>query len=111
MKPIAFLLVLLSAFLVIEATRDQISGRAVIFSPTRSFQRYVAERSSEPEQYKNMMSYQWLCASLPAFAALFLLFMIRKQEKLDPLSKTFQGSAAVDELSEYLDAEKRNRKE
>jgi len=110
MKSIAVLLALLSVFLVIEAARDQISGRAIIFSPTRSFQRFVAERSSEPEQYQNMMTYQWFCASLPGFAALFLILKIRKQDKLDPFSKNFQGATAIDELSEYLDAEKRNKK-
>jgi len=109
MKSIAIVLVLLSVFLVIEAARDQISGRAVIYSPTRSFQRFVAERTSAPEQYRNMMTYQWFCAPLPALAGLFLLFVIRKQDRLDPLSKDFQGAAAIDELSEYLDSEKRNK--
>jgi len=109
MKLLAYVLIAFTVLLIIEATRQQISGRADVLAPGRSIQRFTAERDSQPEQYKNLMTYQWIRAVLPGCAALFLLHLIRRQDQLDPLSDSFQGSAAVDELGKYLDDQKKNK--
>jgi len=109
MKLFAYVLLAFTVLLIIEATRQQISGHADVMSPGRSFQRNIAERDSQPEQYRNLMTYQWIRAVLPGCAALFLIHLIRRQDRLDPLSDSFQGTAAIDELGKYLDDKKRNK--
>jgi len=60
------------------------------------------------------MTYQWIRAFLPGLLGFFLLHLIRRANRLDPLSPDFKGKAALDELSDLLDEkeeEKRRRRD
>ncbi len=43
-----------------------------------------------PEQFRNAMTVQWLSASMFIFMGVTLLLLVRRQERLDPLSPEFQ---------------------
>ncbi len=102
MKPFAYGLIIWTLFLTVQAVDQQISGRADVQSPG-SFQRNIAERGTKPEEYKNLMLYQWIRAVLPGSAGVFLLYLIRRSDQLDPFSPHFQGKAAIDDLAKHLD--------
>jgi len=108
MKFLAWGLIVLTVLFTIQAMGQQISGRADV-SAGRSFQRHEADRDREPEEFQNLMSYQWIRAFLPGTAGIFLLYMIRRGDRLDPFSPHFQGGAEIDRLSDYLDEEEHKR--
>jgi len=103
MKYLAYGLIILTLLLAAQAVEQQITGRAEVSSPGRSFRINVADRDSKPEEYTNLMTYQWIRAILPACAGLFLLYLIRRSDRLDPFSPHFQGNAAIDDLSKHLE--------
>ncbi len=109
MKIFSYGLLLLSVCLVIDAVHDEVTGEAVASSPGRGGAIHRIDRGADPEQFRNLMNYQWVRASLPALAGLFFLKMIRRGEQLDPLSPDFQGQDSLDELSDYLDSQRKGK--
>ena len=107
MKYLAYGLIILTLVLAVQAVEQQITGRAEVSSPGRRFRINVADRDTKPEEYKNLMIYQWIRAALPGCAGFFLLYLIRRSDRLDPFSPHFQGSKAIDDLSDYLDNQNR----
>lgn len=110
MKLLAYGLILMTLLFSIQAMEQQISGRADVLTPGRSYSRNTADKETKPEEYRILMTYQWIRAVLPGAAGLFLLHLIRRGERLDPFSPHFQGSAEIDKLSDYLDETKKRER-
>lgn len=103
MKFFAYGLIVLTLVLTIQAVDQQISGRARLALFQESPHQMRADRATHPEEFKNLMIYQWIRAVMPGSAGFFLLYLIRRNDRLDPLSPRFQGEKAIDDLSVELD--------
>jgi len=110
MKILAYTLIVVSLFMLWAAASQESSGHAEAQSPGPSFVEHRENRDANPQSFRNLMTYQWLAASLAGLAGLFLLSLIRSQNQVDPFSPDFQGSDAVDELSATLDEQLKKRK-
>jgi len=109
MKALAYTLIAVSLFMLWSAASQEFSGQAVAQSPDNSFVEHRENRDTNPQSFRNLMTYQWLAASLTGLAGLFLLSLIRSQNRVDPFSPEFQGADAVDELSVTLDQLKKRK--
>lgn len=108
MKALAYTLLVVSLFMLWTAASQEFSGQAVEQSPGESVVEHRENRDANPQSFRNLMTYKWLAASLTGLAGLFLLSLIRNQNRVDPFSPEFQGADAVDELSALDQLEKRN---
>jgi hypothetical protein len=55
------------------------------------------------------MTYQWLRGPVFVCGGLVILGICRRAERLDPFSRTFVGSASLDELERTLKEEEEKR--
>jgi hypothetical protein len=108
MNYVAIALFALSALFGVAAAKDEFDGSVTITSRRSIPKTYT--RAESPEEFRQTMNFYWMRAPLPALAGAFLLWLIRRQDRLDPMSPHFQGSAALDELGEHLDQELAKRK-
>jgi hypothetical protein len=104
MKFFAYGLILLTLVLTIQAVDQLISGRARLALFKQSPRQIGADRATHPEKFKNLMTYQWIRAVMPGTAGFFLLYLIRRNDRLDPLSPRFQGVKAIDDLPTELES-------
>lgn len=84
-------LLLVSLWLVGDAVKETLSGHVDVTPPRGPVQ--MVERSISPEEFRNLMNYQWVRAAIPALLGLALLRFQQRRERLDPLSAAFQGMA------------------
>jgi hypothetical protein len=102
MKIPACLLVLCGALLLLVAAGQEMSGHAIISPPARY--EFISgtgiSRAKDPAGFRNAMFYNWVDASLTLGAGLFLLSLVRRQDRLDPFSPSFQGRKEIDELDD-----------
>jgi len=103
MKFFAYGLIALTLVLIKQAVEQQISGHARLALFKQSPRQMTADRATDPEEFKNLMTYQWIRAVMPGSAGFFLLYLIRRNDRLNPLSPRFQGEKAIDDLSVELD--------
>jgi len=108
MKKIAIALFALSALWGVLAVKAEITGTVTVSSSRRLPKTYSKADSSA--EFRQAMTFYWIRFPLPGLAGFFLLWLIRRQDRLDPFSPHFQGSAALDELSEHLDKELEKRR-
>lgn len=103
MKIVAYIVLLIGVVALVDAGMEQMSGHAKAMSPGRSFHINEANREEHPEEYRNLMSYQWIRAATIMGAGVCLISLIRKADRLDPFSPSFQGGKEIDKLAEHLD--------
>lgn len=72
--------------LLADACVEQASGQAKALSPGRQVRVVEATRSENPEEYKGIMSYQWIRGFALLGCGYFLLSRIRRADRLDPFS-------------------------
>ena len=109
MRALAYLLVLLGCIFIADATYDeQQRGVANAVSP-RGGRHYVISRADDPEQFRNLMAYQWLRGPLFLCGGFIILGFCRRADRLDPFSPDFAGSDALDDLNRTLTEEERRR--
>lgn len=108
MNKIATALFALSALWGVLAVKAEITGTVTV-SSSRSLPKTYAKADS-PAEFRHAMTFYWIRFPLPGLAGFFLLWLIRRQDRLDPSSPHFQGSAALDELGEHLDKELEKRR-
>jgi len=110
-QTVAFILILLGFILLADATYDEHRGVASARSPIRSARLDVVARAQNPSQFRGLMAYQWLRASLPLFAGFILHGMVRRAASSDPFSPEFAGSESLDDLHRILTEEEKKRNE
>jgi hypothetical protein len=64
-----------------------------------------ATRDADPDRFHNYMLYHWFYASLIEGLGFFLFLLVRRQDRLDPLSPNFAGTGAFDELDDEMKKE------
>ena len=97
------------AALLIDIIHEQISGVVGARIPASRFGYAEASKRSAPEQFENIMTYQWYRFVLVVIGCSVYLGIRRRAERTGPNSDDFQGNAALDELSDHLDNECKNR--
>ena len=110
MKPSAHFLIVAGLLLFVLALNDEQRGIASVIPP-RAYTgvRYTAKKVDDPTQFHNLMTYEWIRASLLLGAGIILLTMCRSADKTDPFSPRFAGKRELDELGEELNREKEKR--
>lgn len=111
MRSVAYLLVCLGVLLLITAAYSEHSGIAMAMAPTElSTIVSVAKQTENPEEFRNLMTYEWLESGLTVLAGVVILAFVRRADTLDPLSDRFSGSDAIDELERTLKQEEERRR-
>ncbi len=109
MRVIAYILILLGLILIGDAAYDEHRGIASATSPTRSAQYNIVARSKDPEQFRNLMTYQWVRGALLLLGGLIVIGICQRADRIDPFSPHFAGSDALDDLNRTLTEEERKR--
>ena len=111
MRLLAFALLVWSVFMFVSNIRDEQSGVTIVHMVGgRDPAPEVVNRVDDPEKFRHAMVYQWMFASAPLLLSVVLFGLIRRQDRLDPMSPNFAGNKALDELGEELDRERQRRK-
>ena len=99
------------AFMAITICRHLYSERSGIASYRRSRmdRTIVVKRSERPEEFRNLMNARWLQTSIWIAGGLIVNGFIRRQNRLDPMSPSFQGQRSLDDLGKWLDEENEKR--
>jgi len=105
----AYLLILVGFVFLADAAYDEHGGVADVLSPGRGSQHHVIARADDPDQFRNLMAYQWLHGPLFLFAGFIILGFCRRANRLDPFSPDFAGSDALDDLNHTLTEEEKQR--
>jgi hypothetical protein len=69
----------------------------------------VVKRAENPEEFRHLLNAKWLETAIWAAGGLIIFGFARHQDRLDPMSPTFQGQKSLDDLGKWLDAENENR--
>jgi len=67
------------------------------------------KRDEDPKLFRSVMTYEWLFGTFWICAGLVTSGILRRADKIDPLSATFVGRDALEELDATLDKEQRQR--
>jgi len=94
------------------AARDEGRGVATVTGPTRMgfLNPNRATRAEDPKRFRELMTYEWVAASIYTLAGLVMLGICRRIDRLDPLDPEFRGTDALDDLDRTLDKEERQRR-
>jgi hypothetical protein len=110
MRPVAFFLIGLGLWFFVDAGRDEWREIAEAISP-RGGETMVIPKADDPEQFRNLMVYQWWRGVVVLIAGMVILGIVRRADRLDPFSPDFRGSNALDELDQSLkEQERRHRR-
>ena len=104
-RGLASLGIALSFYLFAAAAHDEQRGMASVVLPAGRGDPVIEIRTEHPEQFHNLMVYQWVRASLVLFGALVIRGMCRRADRTDPFSPDFAGKESLDECERKLDAE------
>lgn len=103
MRFLAYLTALLAIVALTDATREQLDGHAKIFR--RPGQIREEFRTEDTEAYRNLMAYQWIRAAAATGLSLFIFSQLRRANRLEPFSPTFQGKESIEKLGADLEAD------
>ena len=103
MSKVAYLLIAFGILLLVLGVRDEQRGIASVMPPDRNAQRITVTRTGKPEEFHNLMSYQWIRGFVVVAAGMGLLAVCRRIERADTFSPDFAGNAELDEWSRGLD--------
>lgn len=105
-----YVILLLGAWLLIDAVQSQRSGVARAVVPGSRYNIVeTAKRAEDPKAFENLMRYQWSEASIILFVGIVVLMKVRREDSLDPFSENFAGSAAIDELERTLNEKEKEQ--
>jgi len=107
-RAVGIFLVCLSIYLAGHAAYDERRGIAEPpYVPARNYEdfRLKVQRAANPEKFRALMNYEWACPIAFGIAGLLILRIVRKANRNDPFSPTFQGTSSLDECGRTLDAE------
>ncbi len=105
LRHVASILVVIGLLLLALAARDEHREMASMVTRAEYGNRFVVRKADNPQQFRNLMSYQWLRGALVMGAGMVLLRLCRGADRLDPYSPDFAGMKEVDELGRTLDEE------
>lgn len=109
MRAIAYILFGIGLILMALATYDEYRGVAAVISPSRrTLKVYTSRKVDDPTGFRNLMTYEWIRAILAVTIGWGLLMFFRRLNRLDPLSPSFQGGKALDDLEKTL-SERENK--
>ena len=109
MRSFAYLLIASGFILLLFAAYDEYREVASVMPPSRSGIRLIVKKADNPQEFRNLMTYQWLRDLLLLGTGIIVLGICRRADRLDPLSSTFAGKTEVDELGQILDREEDKR--
>ena len=109
MRVVAYILIVIGLIFLVDAAYDEYRGVAAAHSPGRGGRLYVINRADDPNQFRNLMAYQWLRGPLALFGGFIILGFCRRADRLDPFSPDFVGSASLDDLNRTLTNEEQRR--
>lgn len=111
MRPTAYVIIFLGVLLLAAAVNSERKGIAIAAAPTElPTLLLTAKRTENAAEFRNLMVYQWAEAGLTFLTGLVLLLIVRRADTLDPFSRTFAGSEAIDDLERTLSREDERRK-
>lgn len=106
MKILSYCFFILTVVFLIDCLREQASGHVEVHYPGRRVGGSIADRSRDPDLYRDLMNYQWVRIGLSGLLGVVFLSMKRRQDRLDPMSPSFQGAEEIEKLGAYLDKKK-----
>jgi len=109
MRPLAHFLIIWGVILLLFAAYDEHREIASVIPPGRYGRRQIIKKADKPEEFRNLMIYQWLRDSLVVSAGFIILGMCRRADSLDPFSPDFAGKSEIDDLERTLDEEEQKR--
>jgi hypothetical protein len=110
MHTTAYVIIFFGLFAFASAAYDEHRGVAVAAAPTELSTIFcTARRADDPQAFRNLMTYQWIEASLVFLAGFMLLGLDRRAKQLDPFSEKFAGSKSIDDLERTLKDEEARR--
>ena len=110
MRSVAYIMIALGIYLLGDAAYDERRGIAEARSPSRNSRPNVVKRAEDPEEFRNLMQYQWLRAPLILCAGFIILGICRRADRLDPFAPDFAGNSALDELDQTLTEQQEKRR-
>ena len=111
MRGFAYVLTLLGLFFLGDAAYDQYRGVASVREGGRSGLRRLKSvaRADNPEEFRHLMTYQWVRGPLCLGAAFVFLAVLRRADRTDPLSPHYAGSKDLEDWSRKLAEEESQR--
>jgi hypothetical protein len=107
MRSLAYLLIALGSILLLLAAYDEHREIASVMAPSRSMILIIVKKSDNPQEFRNLMTYQWLRGFFLLGAGVIILGIVRRADRLDPFSPDFVGKTEVDKLGQMLDEKKK----
>ncbi len=104
-RSLSYLLIVLGFILVGTSAYDEHRGIASVMPPGRYARRITVKRSEHPDDFHNIMIYQWSRALVALCGGFIILGICRRADRRDPFSPDFSGASALDECEHTLDAE------
>jgi len=101
-------IILFGIILLALSAYDEHRGIASVMSLGRYPVRLIVKKSEKPDEYRDLMTYQWIRGFLVVLLGLIGIAIYRRMDRLDPFSPDFAGNPEVDELAKTLDKERRN---
>lgn len=86
MRIAAYIIIVIGLIFLSDAAMEAWSGEALAISPGSGARVVAAERSENPEEFKRIMSYQWIRASATLGGGLILLSFVRRADRMDPFA-------------------------
>ena len=105
MRPLGYLIILIGCVLLLLAARDQRHGSTSVIAPGRSVLTVSASRSENPQEFHNLMTYQWIRGLLLLGLGAVIINICRSADRTDPFSPRFAGKDEVKALRRILDEE------
>lgn len=85
LKLLSALLSFAAVCLLLNAAEEQWTGEAAVRAG-RGGRVERASRTTQPVEFRNLMTYQWIFAGMVAGAAVFMWRVMRRQDSLDILA-------------------------
>ena len=92
MRVFAYVLIFIGCLFLADAAFDEYRGVAAALSPGRGSQSHIINRADDPDQFRNLMAYQWLRGPLVFFGGFIILGFCRRASRIDPFSPDATGS-------------------
>lgn len=109
-RGVAYYLIVLGVFLFADAAYDEFRGVASVMRPGARYpRRIIIKQEEDPQNFKNLMFYEWARGPLMLCAGSIILGIWRHADRIDPFSRNFAGNARIDELSAALTKEEERR--
>jgi hypothetical protein len=103
-RVVAWLLLAIGVLKILVAWEAEQKGLVYTRGGRRSLPKLV-KRVDNPDEFRNLMTARCLEAMFWVAGGMTIRGFVRRQERLDPMSPSFQGQKALDDLGKWLDNE------